>query len=92
MNILSSREEKMASDRITLAPLGEYYNDLLTLDSWINGRTKGMQGTSLLSAKLQEREQRIKDRIKYLAEKRGIAPEDLWQQVLNGTADKNNEE
>jgi len=73
--------------RLTLAPLGEYYQDLLIIDSWINSRTQGVQGTSLLCAKLQEREQKIKDRIKYLAEKRGIESEELWNQILNGEAE-----
>ena len=80
------------ADRITLAPVGEYYDDLLTIDSWINGRTKGMQGTSLLCSKLQEREQRIKERVEYLAKKRNISPDDLWQQILSGTAAKKEDE
>lgn len=73
--------------RLTLATLGEYYQDLLIIDSWINSRTLGVQGTSLLCSKLQEREQKIRDRISYLAEKRGVPVEELWQQVLNGEAE-----
>ena len=64
--------------------LGEYYADLLKLDAWINGRTKSLQAGSLLGAKMQEREAKIFERIRYLAEKRGITFEDLRDQILNG--------
>lgn len=71
-----------------LPPLGEWYDDLLTLDSWINDRTKGQQALSLLSAKLQEREPKIRERLEYLAKKRGISADELWQKILDGTADR----
>ena len=71
-----------------LPPLGEWYYDLLTLDSWINDRTRGQHALSLLCAKLQEREPRIKERLEYLAKKRGITSDELWQQILAGTATK----
>jgi ribosome assembly protein YihI (activator of Der GTPase) len=66
--------------------LGEYYADLLKLDAWVNGRTKSLQAGNLLGAKIQERESKILERIAYLAEKRGISPEELRKQVLNGVA------
>ena len=78
--------------RLTLAPLGEYYIDLLMIDAWVNGRSQGVQGTSLLCAKLQEREGRLKERMEYLAKKRGITTEELWQQVLKGEATNTSEE
>lgn len=75
-------------DKLALPALGEYYDDLLTLDSWINNRTKVQQGQSLLCAKLQERETKIKERVEYLAKKRGISTEEMWLQVLNGKAQR----
>ncbi|MGB3693323.1 MAG: hypothetical protein WBG70_23815 [Spirulinaceae cyanobacterium] len=75
-------------ERLSLPALGEYYDDLLVIDSWINNRTKATQGQSLLCAKLQERESRINDRIKYLAQKRGISANELWVQILKGDAQK----
>jgi len=66
--------------------LGEYYADLLKLDAWVNGRTKSLQAGNLLGAKIQERESKILERIAYLAEKRGISPEELRKQILNGVA------
>ncbi len=73
--------------KIQLAPLGEYYADLLALDSWINGRANAGQAHSLLCSKLMQREELIKDRIAYLARKRGVNPELLWMQVLKGEAE-----
>ena len=65
----------------------EYYRDLLEIDSWINGRTTGVQANSLLYAQLQSREREIRERVTYLARKRGINPNDLWAQILRGEAE-----
>jgi hypothetical protein len=73
-------------ERFSIAPLGEYYTDLLSIDSWINARTSSTQANGLLCAKLQEREPRIKERVAYLAKKRGISPDDMWMQILQGEA------
>lgn len=75
-------------ERLVISPIGEYYNDLLIIDSWIRDTTKSQQASSLLCAKLQEREERIKERIEYLAKKRGITPDELWLQILKGNAKK----
>lgn len=61
--------------------------DLLSVDAWINARSASAQANSLLCAKLQEREARIKERVAYLAKKRGISPEEMWIQILKGEAD-----
>jgi hypothetical protein len=42
----------------------------------------------LLCAKLQEREIRIKERIEYIAKKRGITSEQLWELILSGNAEQ----
>ena len=75
-------------DRIVISSIGEYYNDLLTIDAWIRDNTKAAQASSLLCSKLQEREERIKERIEYLAKKRGITSDELWVQILKGNARK----
>ncbi|HEY9658148.1 MAG TPA: hypothetical protein V6C65_06825 [Allocoleopsis sp.] len=74
-------------ERFSIAPLGEFYTDLLTVDSWINARTNSTQANSLLCAKLQEREVKIKERVGYLAKKRGISPDEMWFQILKGEAE-----
>lgn len=70
--------------RLQLPALGEWYDDLLKIDSLINGRSEPMQGQSLLCAKLQEREAVIRERVAYLAGKRGISPDQLWREMING--------
>ncbi|WP_228055942.1 hypothetical protein [Lusitaniella coriacea] len=75
-------------ERLSLPALGEYYDDLLIVDAWINNRTKATQGQSLLCAKLQEREPRVRDRVEYLAQKRGVSASELWLQILKGEAQK----
>lgn len=74
--------------RLVISPIGEYYSDLLTVDSWIRDTTKSQQASSLLCAKLQEREQLIKERVEYLAKKRGISLTELWTEILKGNAEK----
>ena len=74
--------------RLQVPALGEYYDDLLHIDSWINNRTKVTQAQSLLCAKLQERESRIKERISYLAKKRAISDSDMWMMILTGKAER----
>jgi hypothetical protein len=74
--------------RLQVPALGEYYDDLLYIDSWINNRTKVTQAQSLLCAKLHERESRIKERVSYLAKKRGISDSDMWKMILSGKAER----
>jgi hypothetical protein len=74
-------------ERIQLTGLGEWYKDLLAIDSWINGDTPTSQARSLLRAKLMQRETTIKERVAYLANKRGVAPDLLWLQILKGEAE-----
>ena len=73
-------------ERFSISPLGEFYMDVLTVDSWINARSRSIQANSLLCAKLQEREPRVRERVAYLAKKRGISADELWQQILQGVA------
>lgn len=73
-------------DRLTISPLGEFYEDVLIVDAWINRRSLAFQANSLLCAKLQERIPLINERIAYLAEKRGVSPKDLWNAIRRGEA------
>ncbi|HEY9763479.1 MAG TPA: hypothetical protein V6D07_13190 [Trichocoleus sp.] len=71
-------------DRLTVPALGEWYSDLLAVDAAINNRTPGQQFQSLGCAKLQEREAKIRERVTYLAQKRGISPDEMWRQLVTG--------
>lgn len=75
-------------DRTVIAPIGEYYEDLLSADSTINARSNAVQGSSLLCAKLQERESKIKERVQYLADKRGISFDECWKLCVTGKLEK----
>ncbi len=74
--------------RLQVPALGEYYDDLLYIDSWINNKTKVAQAQSLLCAKLQERESKIKERVSYLAKKREISEAEMWEMILAGKAER----
>lgn len=76
------------SDRLQIPPLGEWYQDLLRIDAVINDRSEPSQASALLCAKLQERESRIRERVQYLANKRGIPFDEMWDSILTGTYSK----
>jgi hypothetical protein len=84
VKVMAARKD----ERLLVSPLGEFYEDLIKIDAWINARTIAGQANSLLCGKLQEREQRIRDRVEYLASKRGIKADELWKQILKGEARK----
>ena len=75
-------------DRTVLAPVGEWYEDLLAADSTINSRSIATQGSSLLCAKLQERYPIIKERVEYLASKRGISFDECWKLCVTSKLEK----
>ncbi|MDB9527844.1 hypothetical protein PN498_17750 [Oscillatoria sp. CS-180] len=87
MCLKNSGEPMPRRERFSISPIGEYYRDLLEIDAWINARTASAQANSLLCAKLQERETRIKERVAYLAKKRGITADEMWVQILKGDAE-----
>jgi hypothetical protein len=78
------QEKDMAArdDRPRIASLGEWYEDLLKVDSTINARSEAQQASSLLCAKLQERESKVKERVRYLAAKRGLSFEEMWLKII----------
>ncbi len=75
-------------DRTVLSPIGEWYEDLLAADAAINSRSISFQGSSLLCAKLQEREALIMKRVEYLAKKRGISSDECWKLCVTGKLEK----
>jgi len=79
-------------DRPRISQLGEWYEDLLLIDSAINARSEAQQATSLLCSKLQERLEKIKERVRYLAAKRSISFGEMWLQILKGEYQKLPEE
>ena len=75
-------------ERLLVAPLGEYYDDLLAVYAFVTDRTRSTQGNFLLCEKLREEAPKVRESVAYLAKKRGIEPEKLWNQILKGEAKK----
>lgn len=75
-------------ERIKIADLGEPYNDRLIVESFLKGTSLPQEATSLLRAKLMEREPFREKLVAQLARKRGITPEQMWDEIVLGRATK----
>jgi hypothetical protein len=75
-------------ERLQIPPIGEWYQDLLAIDAAINDRSEPVQASGLLCTKLQEREPKIRDRVQYLARKRGLTFDEMWDAILTGKFEK----
>ena len=75
-------------DRLYLAPLGEQYEDLLAIDAFLAGNSIPQQGKSSLSTYLKQKKPYIEEGVKYLARKRGISFEEMWDLILTGQSEK----
>ena len=78
------REQKQK--RMWVSGLGEYYSDCLMVEAFCKDRTIAFEGGSLLGSKLQEREARRDKIVAYLAKKRRITPEKMWEDIVSGKA------
>ncbi len=87
---LDNKQASMAKrdDRLVIAPLGEPYEDLLTIDAFLAGNSIPQQGKSLLSAYLKQKKAYVEEGVRYLARKRGISFEAMWDRILTGQEDK----
>lgn len=72
-------------ERFKIAPLSEFYEDLLRADAFLARNTLPGQAKSLLQSYLGQKQSKIHERITYLAEKRNISFKEMWQQIQNGT-------
>ncbi len=75
-------------DRLIIAPLGEPYEDLLSIDAFLAGNSIPQQGKSSLSAYLKQKKPHIEEGVKYLARKRKITFEEMWDLILTGQVEK----
>jgi hypothetical protein len=71
--------------RIQIPDLGEYYNDMLRIEAVLKNRTLPQEASILLCATLHQREEHRRRMVEYLAHKRQISFEEMWQQLLDGT-------
>ena len=74
----------MATEKIMLSLTGEFYQDLLTIDAWLEGKPRSTHGANLLGKALNMREQQVKERLEYAAAKRNMTVDELWQAILKG--------
>ena len=75
----------MASKRIWVSWLGDYYMDVLAVEAAIKGRTQAAEAASLLCSILQQREEKRRQMVQYLADKNQIPYEEMWRRLANGT-------
>lgn len=79
-------------DRLVIAPLGEPYEDLLAIDAFLAGNSVPQQGKSSLSAYLKQKKPYIEEGVRYLARKRQVSFEEMWDLILTGQVEKLNPE
>lgn len=72
--------------RLQIGALSEFYEDLLRADAFLANNSLASQGKSLLQSFLSQKEAKIRDRIHYLAKKRNISFDEMWQQIQQGDA------
>jgi hypothetical protein len=84
LDVRKNKGMPKATERSYISYPGEYYDDAWTVEAALKGRTKTAEGSSLLCAKLQERESRRNQMVQYLANKRNISFEEMWNQLLVG--------
>ena len=84
LDVRKNKGMPKATERSYISYPGEYYDDAWTVEAALKGRTKTAEGSSLLCAKLQERESRRNAMVQYLANKRNISFEEMWNQLLVG--------
>ena len=80
---------KERTERMMINMGGEYHQDLLTVDAYLEGKPKATHALNLLGKALNMREAEIQERLGYLAKKRGMSADEMWQAILDGTADSN---
>jgi hypothetical protein len=69
--------------RVMLSELGEYYSDLLVIEAKIKNRPVATEASSLLCAKLMERETSRNKMLDHLAWKRGVTRQEVIRLILS---------
>jgi plasmid stability protein len=75
-------------ERLTIAALPEDLQDMLKVYATIQGRSVASLGSSLLCTILQMKLPRFKERMEYLAKKRGMSYEEFWEHCMRGQYEK----
>lgn len=64
--------------------LGPYYKEMLAVEAALKGRSLTEEGGSLLCAFLQQRTEKRNEMVRYLARRRGLSFEQMWDALLSG--------
>ncbi|MGV0024868.1 hypothetical protein [Phormidesmis priestleyi] len=73
--------------RFPVGPLSEHDDDWLTVWAWLANRSKSAQAGSLVSIGINEKKTEIERILEYVAKKRGMSPDELFEKILDGTID-----
>ncbi len=79
-------------DRFKMAPLSEYYEDLLKADAFVARTTLSAHARSLLQSSLGKKEAKILARVDYLAKKRNLSIDEMWAVIHAGKAEQPSKE
>ena len=74
----------MATKRLQIPYIGEFYYDELVIEARLKGRTEVAEAASLLCSKLMQREEIRKEMIERLAVKRQISFDEMRRRLLLG--------
>jgi hypothetical protein len=75
-------------ERFKMAPLSEYYEDLLKADAFLARNTLSAQARFILQSSLVEKKEKIHEGVTYLARRRNISSEEMWDKIQAGTAEE----
>lgn len=70
--------------RFWVTDLGEYYSDCLAVEATLKNKSQSNEAASLLCAMLQQRTEKRESMVKYLAQKYELSYEDMWQKLVSG--------
>ena len=74
-------------ERFKMTPLSEYYEDLLKADAFLARNTQSAQARFILQSSLVEKKEKIHEGVSYLARRRNVSFEEMWDRIQAGTAD-----
>jgi hypothetical protein len=73
--------------RFSVGPLNEHDDDWLTVWAWLNDCSKSAQASSLIGIGINQRKTEIERILEYIAKKREMSPDELFEKILDGTID-----
>jgi hypothetical protein len=85
-NDMPRKSEELRELRIQITQMGDYYRDRLILDAATNGSTVASAVVGNCKASLDRKEAKIDQKIRWMADQRGVDFDDMTQQLLGRDA------